>query len=255
MGGIGSGRKRGPWPSERTRRRDGRLLHQKCEADIAELRILLHSDPDWLRELRNRKRRRHLYASFAWMASFVAGHKLGGRPPKARRCTKRLGTRLCWNWRADGTDRCRLHQRAVCQVNPVPIEPLTTHIHKTPRKIPLKKPRPEPMSKSAQKAARYRYTHPRQEPIKLTADHLCSLSGISFDILIDLQAVGLIRPNAHGLYRYNLVRWAERCHYLLQQGWTVEEIKRWTQERWSAPNPQEWPPRQTTHHFTEPDTF
>jgi hypothetical protein len=35
----------------------------------------------------------------------------GGRPPKARRCTKRLGSRRCWNWRTPGTDRCYRHGR------------------------------------------------------------------------------------------------------------------------------------------------
>ena len=40
-----------------------------------------------------------------------AGRWLGGRPPKSRRCTKRLGTRLCWNWRESEMDRCRLHVR------------------------------------------------------------------------------------------------------------------------------------------------
>jgi len=37
------------------------------------------------------------------------GRELGGRPPQARRCTKRLGTRLCWNWRVNGTTRCHRH--------------------------------------------------------------------------------------------------------------------------------------------------
>lgn len=42
------------------------------------------------------------------------GRELGGRPPAARRCTKRLppGTgRQCWNWHVGGTDRCWRHPR------------------------------------------------------------------------------------------------------------------------------------------------
>lgn len=50
------------------------------------------------------------------MACAMAGRELGGRPSRERRCTKRLGTRYCWNWRVGGTDRCHLHQ--VSQSNP-----------------------------------------------------------------------------------------------------------------------------------------
>jgi hypothetical protein len=45
-----------------------------------------------------------------WMHGLLAGIQLGGRP-KARRCTKRLGTRYCWNWQVLGTDRCARHGR------------------------------------------------------------------------------------------------------------------------------------------------
>jgi hypothetical protein len=41
----------------------------------------------------------------------TAGIQQGGRPPKARRCSKRLESRFCWNWRASGTDRCYRHSR------------------------------------------------------------------------------------------------------------------------------------------------
>jgi len=47
-----------------------------------------------------------------WLHCVNAGLRFGGRPPKARRCRKRLGSRLCWNWRAPGTDRCSQHRRA-----------------------------------------------------------------------------------------------------------------------------------------------
>ena len=56
--------------------------------------------------------RRHPYAgqpTLAYMHCVYMGIRLGGRARKARRCTKRLGTKLCWNWRVGGTDRCHRH--------------------------------------------------------------------------------------------------------------------------------------------------
>ena len=61
-----------------------------------------------------RYRARHRYAgqpTLAYMHCCYMGIRFGGRARKARRCTKRLGTRLCWNWRAPGTDRCVRHRR------------------------------------------------------------------------------------------------------------------------------------------------
>lgn len=40
------------------------------------------------------------------------GKEGGGRPSRARRCTKRLGSRRCWGWTQSETDRCRLHPRS-----------------------------------------------------------------------------------------------------------------------------------------------
>ena len=45
-----------------------------------------------------------------WLCG-IAGRRHGGRPPPEQRCTKRLGTRFCWNWRSEGTDRCWRHPR------------------------------------------------------------------------------------------------------------------------------------------------
>jgi hypothetical protein len=39
------------------------------------------------------------------------GRTLGGKPSRHRRCTKRLGTRQCWNWRTSHSDRCHRHSR------------------------------------------------------------------------------------------------------------------------------------------------
>jgi hypothetical protein len=68
---------------------------------------------------RQRYRQRHPYSGqhvgvrgLLYMHCVTAGIERGGRPPMARRCLKRLGSRLCWNWRVPGTDRCyRHHQR------------------------------------------------------------------------------------------------------------------------------------------------
>jgi hypothetical protein len=64
---------------------------------------------------RARRRRRHPYCGhtpgYVQALCQQWGRELGGRPPKARRCTKRLGTRYCWNWRVKGTARCHRHQQ------------------------------------------------------------------------------------------------------------------------------------------------
>ena len=31
--------------------------------------------------------------------------------------------------------------------------------------------------------------------------------------------------------------------YLLGDGWGIDEIQRWSKERWKSGNPREWPPR------------
>jgi hypothetical protein len=65
---------------------------------------------------RQRYRQRHPYAGYPgllFLRCVSAGIEQGGRPPKARRCRKRLGSRLCWNWRAPGVDRCHRHIRQV----------------------------------------------------------------------------------------------------------------------------------------------
>jgi hypothetical protein len=67
---------------------------------------------------RQRYRQRHPYSGSApgvrgllLIRCVSAGIQLGGRPPKPRRCRKRLGSRFCWNWRTPGTDRCYRHRR------------------------------------------------------------------------------------------------------------------------------------------------
>jgi hypothetical protein len=67
---------------------------------------------------RQRYRQRHPYSGntpgvrgLLLIRCISAGIQLGGRPPLARRCTKRLGSRFCWNWRAAESDRCYRHGR------------------------------------------------------------------------------------------------------------------------------------------------
>jgi hypothetical protein len=67
---------------------------------------------------RQRYRLRHPYSGntpsvrgLLLIRCISAGIQLGGRPPKLRRCRKRLGSRFCCGWRAPGTDRCSRHRR------------------------------------------------------------------------------------------------------------------------------------------------
>jgi hypothetical protein len=67
----------------------------------------------WRRDQRRRTQRhpyRHVHPALLWLFCRWWGSALGGRPPQERRCTKRLGTRYCWNWRVEGTTRCHRHQ-------------------------------------------------------------------------------------------------------------------------------------------------
>jgi hypothetical protein len=64
---------------------------------------------------RQRYRAKHPYAGqpgLIFMRCVYFGKKLGGRARGGRRCTKRLQTRVCHNWRAPGTDRCHMHMRS-----------------------------------------------------------------------------------------------------------------------------------------------
>jgi hypothetical protein len=67
---------------------------------------------------RQRYRQRHPFAGQTatqrgplWLYCLMAGMHEGGRPPRTRRCTKRLGSRRCWGWREADSDRCYRHRR------------------------------------------------------------------------------------------------------------------------------------------------
>ena len=58
---------------------------------------------------------KHPYAGqpvLLFMHCCYMGIRFGGRARKGRRCTKRLSSRICRNWRVPGTDRCWRHARA-----------------------------------------------------------------------------------------------------------------------------------------------
>jgi hypothetical protein len=97
------------WESEKRmeRRRTQRYWEQfNADPEIIALRRYIAA--------RQRYQARHPYSglpSLVRMICMAAGIREGGRPPKARRCRKRLGSRLCWNRRAPGTNRCYRHGR------------------------------------------------------------------------------------------------------------------------------------------------
>lgn len=81
----------------------------------------------------------------------------------------------------------------------------------------------------------------------LTADELCKQSGLTSAQFETLAAARLLNADdPQGLYyRRKLVGWAKKLAYLLNEGWTVAEIKRWSRERWHTANPRQWPPSQS----------
>jgi hypothetical protein len=93
-----------------SQQRMARRFHQR-------FRETLEASPGFQAAVRARRchRRRHPYCDVhpRYLRALCVqwGRELGGRPPRNRRCTKRLGTRYCWNWRVEGTTRCWRHQR------------------------------------------------------------------------------------------------------------------------------------------------
>jgi len=96
--------------TQESAKRMARRFHQH-------FRETVEASPGFQQAMRawRRHRQRHPYAEVhpAYLRSLCVqwGRELGGRPPKARRCTRRLGMRYCWNWRVDGTTRCHRHQQ------------------------------------------------------------------------------------------------------------------------------------------------
>src|SRR5438067_13235895 len=98
--------KRAQIPRGLSRRTLKRWFHLLCDEGIIKLRRPRHAWQDWPPGI--------LRTAALLAYCRTKGEELGGRPPAAQRCTKRLppGTgRQCWNWRVEGTDRCWRHPR------------------------------------------------------------------------------------------------------------------------------------------------
>jgi hypothetical protein len=78
----------------------------------------------------------------------------------------------------------------------------------------------------------------------LTQSELCEQAGLTSGQFEALAAAGLLNADdSQGLYyRPKLLGWAKKLAYLLTEGWSVAEIKRWSRKRWQSANPRQWPP-------------
>ena len=77
----------------------------------------------------------------------------------------------------------------------------------------------------------------------LTADELCAQSGLTPENLRELEDIRLLNPDTNdGRYRPKLAGWGKKLAYLLDQGWKVDEIRRWAKGRFKTNNPRQWPP-------------
>ena len=85
----------------------------------------------------------------------------------------------------------------------------------------------------------------------LTVDQLCSQSGLSLKALEQLSAIRLLVPDQDGKFRPKLVKWAEKLAYLLDQGWQLDEIKRWAKGRFLTEDPKKWPPDRKDWQLSE----
>ena len=77
----------------------------------------------------------------------------------------------------------------------------------------------------------------------LSREQLLEQTGLREFDLERLEVARLLVPDTKdGRYRPKLAGWGKKLGYLLGEGWEVEEIKRWSKERWKMGNPREWPP-------------
>jgi hypothetical protein len=75
----------------------------------------------------------------------------------------------------------------------------------------------------------------------LTAEALRAAAGLDAQTFDALAAADLLCPNGAGMYRPKLASWGRKLAYLLDQGWSIEEIKTWAHDRWYTSNPRAWP--------------
>jgi hypothetical protein len=76
----------------------------------------------------------------------------------------------------------------------------------------------------------------------LSADELRRQAGLTSINFAHLEAARLLLPDHDGKYRPKLVGWGRKLAFLLDQGWEIDEIKHWSQSRWTTPDPRQWPP-------------
>ena len=77
----------------------------------------------------------------------------------------------------------------------------------------------------------------------LSAEELCHQSGLTRENLKELEKARLLVPDTKdGRYRPKLAGWGKKLAYLLEDGWGIEEIQRWSKERWKSKNPRKFPP-------------
>jgi hypothetical protein len=77
----------------------------------------------------------------------------------------------------------------------------------------------------------------------LSVNELCQQSGLTLENLKELEEARLLVPDTKdGRYRPKLAGWGKKLAYLLEDGWEIDEIQRWSKERWRSGNPREWPP-------------
>jgi hypothetical protein len=98
-----------PETEKRMERRRHQRWREQRRADPAIQDLRRQIEARWRYQKRHPFSGRH--PGLLLMHCIVAGIQQGGRPPMARRCTKRLGTRYCWNWRERASDRCYRHGR------------------------------------------------------------------------------------------------------------------------------------------------
>jgi hypothetical protein len=90
-----------------------------------------------------------------------------------------------------------------------------------------------------------RFGGAKEQGMYLTRAELGQQSGLSLAAMTALETAGLLRPDQQQpepLYRPKLATWGQKLAYLLEQGWTITEIKQWSSERWTWPKPKVWPP-------------
>jgi hypothetical protein len=78
----------------------------------------------------------------------------------------------------------------------------------------------------------YEKTNKRDRSDFLSRTELIEQTGLIRKSLSSLENARLLVPDAENLYRPKLVGWGKKLAYLLDEGWIIDEIKKWSKERW-----------------------